>query len=494
LQEKGLMNTGAGKSSFAVLLFQDVAVIPMIAIMPLLALGEKHGGGVTEAAGHGAGTVESLPAWAQTLSVLGAVALVVVAGRYLVRPAFRIIARTRLREIFAAAALMLIIGIALLMAKVGLSPALGTFLAGVLLASSEYRHELESNIETFKGLLLGLFFITVGTSIDFWLVVTQPGLILGLLGGLILVKFTVLFVLGRLFKMGLDQNLLFAAALAQSGEFAFVLFSFATQDGVLGAEMAGELVAVVALSMALTPLLLLLNEKWIQPRFGTKEQDDRQPDTIDEVCPVIIVGFGRFGHIVGRLLSANGVNATVLDVDSDHVDLLRKLGLKVFYGDASRHDLLHSAGVEQAKLLVVAIDDEERTLRIVETARKNFPHLTIFARARGRAHAYELLEAGIDHVYRETLDTSLVMGVDVLRKLGFRSYQALRSARTFRRHDEKLLRELCLMRHDRKAYIDRARQAIQDLETILRDELAQAHDSGDGAWDVDSLRQELGRD
>jgi monovalent cation:proton antiporter-2 (CPA2) family protein len=492
LQEKGLMNTDAGKSSFAVLLFHDIAVIPMIAIMPLLALGEQHGEGVV--AEHGAGAVESLPAWAQTLSVLGAVALVVLAGRFLVRPVFHIIARTRLREIFTAAALMLIIGIALLMSKVGLSPALGTFLAGVLLASSEYRHELESNIETFKGLLLGLFFITVGTAIDFWLVITQPGLILGLLGTLIVVKLCVLFLLGRLFKMGLDQNLLFAASLAQGGEFAFVLFSFATQDGVIGVETANKLVAVVALSMALTPLLMLLNEKWLQPHFGTKEEAERQPDAIDRVCPVIIVGFGRFGHIVGRLLAANGINATVLDVDSDHVDLLRKLGLKVFYGDASRHDLLHSAGVEQAKLLVVAIDDEERTLRIVETAQKNFPHLTIFARARGRAHAYELLEAGVDHVYRETLDTSLVMGVDVLRELGIRSYHALRSARAFRRHDEELLREMCLMRHDRKAYIDRGRQAIQDLEGILRDELAQAHDSGDGAWDVDSLRQEIGGD
>jgi monovalent cation:proton antiporter-2 (CPA2) family protein len=485
LSEKGLVKTDAGQKAFGVLLFQDVSVIPLLAAMPLLATGV----GSAADAEHGGAWVDHLPAWAQTLAVLGAVALIVVLGRYLLRPAFRFIARARIPEVFTAASLLLVIGIALLMTRVGLSPALGTFLAGVVLAGSEYRHELESDIGPFKGLLLGLFFISVGASIDFALVRANPGLISGLVATLVVGKFVVLLALARGTKMGLDQSLLFAFVLAQGSEFAFVLLSFARQTGVVTDALASPLVAVVALSMGLTPLLMLLNDKLIRPRVGTKEKPEREMDTIEEDNPAIVAGFGRFGHIIGRFLVANGVGTTILDSDSDHVEFLRKLGVRAFYGDASRHDLLVSAGAEKAKLLILAIDDHEKMLRIVETVRKHFPHLRILARARGRPNAYDLLDAGVEHVYRETLDSSLRVGVDALRLLGYRAYQAHRAGHKFRQHDEASVRELAAMRHDRKAYFSRARESIRDAEKLMQTELQGAREV-DGAWDASALRRE----
>jgi CPA2 family monovalent cation:H+ antiporter-2 len=488
LAEKGLLRTGGGQSSFAVLLFQDIAVIPILAVLPLLAPpgAAAHGGG------HDETWVAGLPGWAETLVVLAAVLVIVLAGRYLLQPMFRFIARTGLRELFTAAALLLVIATATLMTKVGVSPALGTFLAGVVLARSEYRHELESDIEPFKGLLLGLFFISVGAAIDFGLVATRPAMIAGLMAALIVVKLLVLLVLGRVFKMSLDQNLLFAFSLAQGGEFAFVLLSFATRYGVVGESLAAMLIAVVALTMAATPLLMILNERLLQPRFGTREREERPADEIDEESPVIIAGFGSFGSIVGRLLLAKGVGTTVLDVDSDRVDLLRKLGLKVFYGDACRLDLLRAAGAEQAKLLVVALDSEEKCRELVATARRHFPRLTLLTRAPGRGAAYELLDSGIEHVFRDKLDSALRTGVEALRLLGFRGYQAHRAAQTFRRHDEAALRELAAMRHDRALYINTARQRIRDLEELLLSDLQDAGDTRDAGWDTESLRQEYG--
>ena len=488
LNEKGLMRTHGGQSSFSVLLFQDIAVIPMLAALPLLA-SPGHGPADDLAQHGGAGWVDTLPGWAQTLVVLGAVALIVAAGRFLVRPAFRFVASTRLREVFTAAALLLVIGIALLMTRVGVSPALGTFLAGVVLANSEYRHELESDIEPFKGLLLGLFFIAVGASIDFGLIGGRPGSIAGMVAGLMAVKLIVLAVLGRAFGLKLDQNLLFSFALAQGGEFAFVLFSFTTQHGILSPEYASPLVAVVALSMALTPLVLLLNEKLVQPRLGTREEPGREPDAIDEERPAIIAGFGRFGHIVGRFLTANGVGTTVLEVDSDRVDLLRRLGLEVYYGDASRYDLLCAAGAAEARLLILTLGPE-KNLELVETARKHFPHLTILARASDRPDAYDLFDAGVEHVYRETLDTSLRMGVDALRLLGVRGHQAHRAARTFRRHDEAYLRELAAVRHDERRYVDAARGRIRELEELILADHRDRDEKRDLGWDAESLRRE----
>jgi monovalent cation:proton antiporter-2 (CPA2) family protein len=491
LSEKQLMRTDAGQSSFAVLLFQDIAVIPMLALFPLLAVASvAHGAGGHAA--NGGSWVAGLPGWAQTLVVLAVVAAIVLAGRFLARHVFRFIAQTRLRETFTATALLLVIGIALLMSKVGLSPALGTFVAGVVLANNEYRHELESDIDPFKGLLLGLFFIAVGASIDFHLVGSEPVLIASIVCILIVVKFAVLFVLGRAFKMGLDQNVLFAFALAQSGEFGFVLFSFASQNGVISPEVTQLLMAVVALSMAVTPFLMLLNEKLVQPRFGTRECPESPPDDIDERNPVIIAGFGRFGNIVGRLLAANNIKATVLEYDSDHVEVLRKLGFEVFYGDASRLDLLRTAGADDARVIVLALDEPSKILEMAETVKKNFPHLKIVARANGRPEAYDLICAGVDHVYRDTLDTSLRMGIDVLRMLGLRGFHAYRSARMFRKHDEESVRELASMRHDKKAYFTAARQRIEDLEKILLSELEGEGTERDAGWDTETLREEFG--
>jgi voltage-gated potassium channel Kch len=338
-----------------------------------------------------------------------------------------------------------------------------------------------------------VFFIAVGASIDFGLIARQPGFIALLVSALVVTKWLVLLVLGRVFKMGLDQNLLFAFSLAQGGEFAFVLFSFSVQNGVVSAAVADPLIVVVAISMAITPLLLLINEKIIQPRAGTRRLPDREPDTIDEENPVIIAGFGSFGSIVERMLASNGVKTTVLEYDSDRVELLRKLGLKAYYGDASRHDLLHIAGAGKAKLLVLALDDHDKIVEMVRLSKKHFPNLTILARASGRNEAYELLDEGVEHVYRETLDTSLRMAVDALRALGQRAYHARRAAKTFRRHDEESVHELARMRHDRKAYISTARQRIQDLEQLLLSELSDEGESRDAGWDTESLRGEFGR-
>jgi monovalent cation:proton antiporter-2 (CPA2) family protein len=489
LHEKGLMKTDAGQSSFSVLLFQDVSVIPMLAALPLLAVNSLASDSGVE---HPA-PLEALPGWLQTIAVLAAVGLIILVGRFFVRPAFRLIARTRLREMFTAAALMLVVGIALLMDTVGLSPALGTFLAGVVLAGSEYRHQLEADIEPLKGLLLGLFFISVGSSLDFQQIATEPGTIGALVATLVTVKFVVLFLLGRFFcRMGLDQNFLFSFSLAQGSEFGFVLLSFAAQDAVLPLAITSSLVAAIAVSMSFTPLLLLINEKLIQPRSGTQETDLRDSDTVDEENPVIIAGFGRFGEIVGRFLRANGVGTTVLEYDSDHVELLRKLGLKVYYGDATNCDLLRMAGAEKARLLILSIDDHTKTLEIVASAREQFPNLTILARAAGRQEAYELLECGVKHVYRETLDTSLRMGRDALRQLGFRSFQAFRTAKTFRRHDEESVQDLAGMRHDEESYLSLARQRIHNLEEVLLGELKHRSSTRDVGWDTESLIQEFG--
>ncbi len=487
LAEKNLLKTDGGQSAFSVLLFQDMAVIPMLALLPLLAVAPLAGGDPS----HAPTWAESLPGWAQTLLVLGSVAVIVVAGRYGLRPVFRYIAKSHLREMFTVAALLLVVGIALLMSMVDLSPALGTFVAGVVLADSEYRHELEGDIEPFKGLLLGLFFIAVGASIDFALVAERPGTIAALVFALVAGKFLVLFVLGRVFRMGLDQNFLFAFSLAQGGEFAFVLFSFAQQNRVLPNEVVAPMMAVVALTMALTPVLMLVNDRFLVPRLGTREESARPPDEIDHRSRVIIAGFGRFGNIVGRFLRANGVRPVVLDLDPDNVEVLRKLGLQVFYGDATRLDLLRAAGCDKAALLVVALDDADKTQELIQTVRKHFPNLKLLVRADNRADAYELLDDGVEHVYRDTLDTSLRMGVDALRLLGERSFAAHRASLLFRRHDEDALRELVEHRHDRKTYLTYARQRIHDLEDIMAEEQTRGDEVRDVGWDSESMRKDF---
>lgn len=463
LNERGLMKTPGGEASFAVLLFQDIAIIPIIALMPLLAA-RPDGAAVTKTSGMMAG----LPAWEQTLAVVGAVALIVLGGRFLLRPFFRYIAGTRLREMFTATALFLVVGIALLMQKLGLSPALGTFIAGVVLAESEYRVQLEADIEPFKGLLLGLFFISVGASIDFALIARQPGTIALIVAGLLVLKFTVLLALSLPFGLKRAEGFLLAFALAQGGEFAFVLFAFATQNAVLPAEIANPLVASVALSMAAAPLLFTINEKLVRPLFQ-KCEPERPADEIDEHDnPVILAGFGRFGHIIGRILRGNGFGTTVLDHDADQVEMLGRFGMKSFYGDASRLDLLQAAGAGRAKLFVLAIDDEAKALEIIETVQREFPHLKILARATSRQHAYEIIRLGVNQVYRETLGSALDLSIAALRELGMEEQRARRVAEIFREHDEASVREMAHLPDDDEAYISIGRKHIENLERALQ--------------------------
>jgi monovalent cation:proton antiporter-2 (CPA2) family protein len=483
LQERGQLKTPAGQAAFAVLLFQDIAVIPILALLPLLAAA-KPAAADPAAAAHTASFIAHLPVWAQALAVLAAVAAVVFAGRHLVNPLFRALARTGIRELFTAAALLLVIGVSLVMQFVGLSAALGTFVAGVVLANSEYRHELEADIEPFKGLLLGLFFITVGAGVDFGLLRSQPGLIAGLVAALLAVKFAVLFTLSRVFKLATPAGLLFAFALAQGGEFAFVLLTFVVDHAVLTAAQAAPLTATVALTMALTPLLFVINEKLVQPRFARAAAPARAADTIDDADhPVIIAGFGRFGHVVGRFLRANGVGTTVLDLDAEQVEIVRRLGIKVFYGDATRLDLLHAAGAARAKLMVIAIDNESKAIELVDTARKHFPDLKIFARASGRVHAYEFQKRGVLTFYRETLGSSLDLGVDVLRSLGFRAHQAHRAAQLFKEHDERSVRDLAQFWEDDDVYFNEARRHIDAFDRMFAGDAAGQRAGADRGWE-----------
>ncbi|MDX2214100.1 MAG: monovalent cation:proton antiporter-2 (CPA2) family protein [Oculatellaceae cyanobacterium bins.114] len=499
LNEKGLTKTEGGQSAFSVLLFQDIAVIPILAFLPLLAMsvGESAYNSVKHAANSAIlvaveeSAQPALPPWQQALLVMIVVGGIIVGGRFLMRPVFRFIAATRLREIFTATALLLVIGIALAMQLVGLSPALGTFVAGVVLADNEYRHELESDIDPFKGLLLGLFFISVGASINFSLLIQQPLLILGLVVTLAIAKFAVLFILGRVFKLQLSQGFLLAFALAQGGEFAFVLFSFALQTRVLTPDLTAPLVAVVALSMMLTPLLMIINDKFVQPRFANLTPEREADEIDDNENPVIIAGFGRFGQIVGRLLLANGCKITVLDHNPTQIELLRRFEWKVFYGDASRLDLLHAAGAERARLLVIAIDERDAILEIVHLAHKHYPHLKILARAIDRRHAYELVRRGVDVIQRETFGSALDMGVEALKLLGVRSYKAHRAAQTFRHHDEEALHEIAMTEGDETVIAARSRQLAKDLEQLLQaDEEDFIHDV-DLAWDTTAIRKDV---
>jgi monovalent cation:proton antiporter-2 (CPA2) family protein len=491
LAEKGLLQTTGGQSAFSVLLFQDIIVIPMLAVMPLLSSGHVA---LTGEEHHAAETmISTLPGWARALAVLAAVLAIIGAGRYLLRPVLRIVAGTRMREVFTAAALLLVVGIALLMEQVGLSPALGTFLAGVVLANSEYKHELEANIDPFKGLLLGLFFISVGASIDFELIGAEPSTIIALTLAMITLKLVVLLGLSQLFRLPLDQALLFAFALPQVGEFSFVLLSFARQQGVLDSTFSDPLVAAVALSMAFTPILLVFNERVLQPRFGTKRVDEREPDMIEERNPVIIAGFGSFGSTIGRLLKSQGIGTTVLDHDSEQVELLRQMGLQVYYGDATRKDLLEIAGAAEAKLLVLDLDAVDTSLRIVKTVKKEWPHLAIYARAFEWRDSFALYEEGVDYVYREALDASLRMGGDVMRALGIRAYHAERAAQKFLKHDQESLRYLAdMQREGQETFISAARERIEALHALLAADVQDDDLERDEGWDPTTLIEDFG--
>jgi monovalent cation:proton antiporter-2 (CPA2) family protein len=482
LGEKGLLKSPGGQAAFSVLLFQDIAVIPTLAVLPLLATSSSS----AAAAGP--------PGWQQALLVLSAVAAIVVSGRFAVRPLFRFLASAGLREIFTAAALALVIGITLLMQAVGLSPALGTFLAGVVLAESEYRHELEADIEPFKGLLLGVFFIAVGASIDFRTIAAHPALIFGLVMAVMTVKALVLLTIGRLFGLDRRAGFLLALGLAEVGEFAFVLFSFATGAKVLPPDVVGPLVAVVALSMLLTPLVLMAYERLLVPRMLGPAAPEREADEIEaQDGAVVIAGYGRFGQIVGRLLRAHGVPTTVLDLDVEIVDVIRRIGFTVHYGDASRLDLLHAAGCEKARLFVLAVDDHEKAMEIGHTVRKHFPHLPLLVRARGRQEYYQMASAlQPQGIVRETHLSAVELGEQAMRLLGFRAHQVHRAGRAFVRHDqaavEKLTQLYASKEGDKAAYFAAARDALRETERLIREEAqGKFNREGDG-WDNESLR------
>lgn len=461
LQEKGLMQTEAGEKSFSVLLFQDIAVIPILILLPLLSL---EGGKPIEA-----GWLTGFSGWQRAVISACAIAVIVAAGRYASRHVFRFIALTNLREVFTAVSLASVVGIALLMEMIGLSSALGAFIAGVVLASSEYRRTLETDIEPFKGLLLGLFFISIGMGMDFGLLKMQIYNIGSLVAGLIALKLFVLNILGRSFGMRGAQNGVFSIALAQGGEFAFVLFQYAGGLNILSAEQSACLTLVVALSMAATPFLMIVNDRILQPRFMSR-LPVAQPDTITELNDVIIAGYGRFGQIIGRFLTAQNVRATILENDPDQIELLRKFGSRAYFGDASRLDLLRSAGASRAKLLVIAIDDADKILEIAKLARDHFPKLTVYARARNRRHAYELHKAGVKEYRRETFLSSLSMAQQVMNFLGHDAELMKQKADAFMQHDINTLRKSFEFFEKEPELISFARQASEELERILQND------------------------
>lgn len=457
LGERKLMSTPAGSAGFSILLFQDIAAIPMIALVPLL-------GGLVTHAGE--------PGWLRVAKLAAVLAALVIGGRFLVNPILRFIARTDLREIFTAFALLLVIAICVLMESVGLSMALGTFVAGVLLADSEYRHELISDLEPFKGLLLGLFFMAVGMSVDFGVLRAQPLLILALVAGLLAVKIALLYVLSKFFDIPRGQQLFFALLLSQGGEFAFVVFAAAVAAHVFAPETGALLVVVVTVSMVATPLLLLLHDKFVAPRLQGEKK--RRPDDHIEAQdnPIVIAGFGRFGQIIGRLLAANKIGVTVLDHDPDQIDLLRKFGFKVFYGDATRVDLLVAAGIEKAKALVIAIDNVDDSLALVDAVRLRLPQLTILARARNVTHYYELMKRGVTLIERETFAAALLLGEQTLRQVGFSEERAQRAAGIFGRHNLKTLLEVAPHFQDQQKVMSLTRQAREELEDMFESDAA----------------------
>ncbi|MDO5756254.1 MAG: monovalent cation:proton antiporter-2 (CPA2) family protein [Rhodobacterales bacterium] len=495
MSEKGLMQTTGGRSAFSVLLTQDIAVIPMLALLPLLAVrgavtarppevaGQSDPGLIDPATAHGDSAmslVAGLPGWGVTLVTLGAVGAVILTGVYLTRPVFRYIHTARLREMYTALALLIVCGISFVMYTVGLSPALGAFLAGVVLANSEFRHELESDIEPFKGLLLGLFFITVGAGINFGLLFGQPFLVLGLALAVIVMKGAVLYVLGLIFQLRGRNLWLFTLSLSQAGEFGFVLISFAKQQSVVPGEMTEMLLLIVAISMLITPLLFIIYD-WLSRRIEDAEEP-LEPDHVDEQARIIIVGIGRFGQVVNRLVRSSGYKTVVLDQNLAVIQRMRRFGVKGFFGDPTRPEMLHAAGLKEARVLVAALDDPDAAVRLVTFARRQRPDLHIIARARDRTQVFRLFQAGANDIVREMFDSSLRAGRYVLENMGLSEYEAAELQKTFYRHDRHSVRELAALWDPEKPtvenaeYIARARELETELETMLLSQLEESSD------------------
>lgn len=489
LSEKGLMRSPGGRSAFAVLLMQDIAVVPMLALIPLLALSpELAASAFGPAEAHGEEVprlIDGLPAWAAALATLGMVGAIVAAGHFLSGPVFRYVHGSHLPEMGTFIALVMVCGIAVLMTMVGLSPALGTFVAGVVLANSEFRHQIESDIKPFKGLLMGLFFMTVGVAIE-TRVLSENLLLIGAATlGLLAVKTAILFLLGTLSRLHHRDRWLFALSLAQAGEFGFLLVSMARSQGILPPAMAQTVLAVISLSMLLTPALFLLAEA-VARRFGAQSQPST-PDRIEEKGRVIIAGIGRFGQVVNRLVRTAGAETVVLDSDLATIETLRRFGTKGYFGDPSRPDLLEAAGLATADVLVVAVDGKEAALNIVRHARHVRPDIRIVARAYDRVHVYELYQAGADDIVRELFDSSIRAGRYVLESIGFTEYEAALMARTYFRMDRAAVKDLAQLWvpgqpvERNQAYIERAKQLDRDLETAIIADLEAARPSSEAA-------------
>lgn len=463
MQEKGLLHSLAGESTFSVLLFQDMAVIPILILIPFLAGGEA-------VSAHGDSLIADFPVALRTVIIIAAIAGIVVGGRYLSHYAFSYIARANMREVFTATSLLLVVGITLAMNALGLSPALGAFIAGVMLASSEYKHTIETDIEPFKGLLLGLFFISIGMGMNFSLVMKAPWQIASGVLVLTSIKIFVLWASGRYFGLRDGALAIFTLMLAQGGEFAFVLFQLMTDVRLLNADASAQLTMIVVFSMVLSPLLLIMGDRFIIPRFMSILPQFQTENMPQQQHRVILIGYGRFGQIIGRFLHAQDINITILEKDPDQIELLRRFGLgdKVFFGDASRLELLKKAGADKAGLLVIAIDDADTALEIAQLAKTEFPRMKIYARARNRRHAYELHKAGVEMFRRETFDSALYMAGEVLKFLGGRAYDVRRQSIRFLKHDEKTLHESFAFFQKEPELISFARQARKELENILQ--------------------------
>lgn len=464
MRDKGMNRSESGQLGFSVLLFQDLAVIPALALVPLLA-----------------GNSDEHLDWMKVGMKVLAFAGMLLGGRYLLRPLFRFIAASGVREVFTAAALLLVLGSALFMDALGFSMALGTFIAGVLLAESEYRHELESAIEPFKGLLLGLFFISVGMALNLGVLYTHILWVVMSVAVLVAVKMLVLYVLSRIYGLRNSERLQFSGVLSQGGEFAFVLFSTASSQRLFHDDQMALLLVTVTLSMMTTPLVMKGIDKLLARQFNSPDETDEKPYVEDDQPQVIIVGFGRFGQVIGRLLMANKMRITVLERDISAVNLMRRYGYKVYYGDATQVDLLRAAGAEAAKSIVITCNDPEDTMKIVHLCQQNFPQLEILARARGRVEAHELLQAGVKQFSRETFSSALELGRKTLMSLGMHPHQAQRAQLHFRRLDMRMLRELMPV-HTDNAQISRAREARRELEEIFQREMQQERRQLDG-WD-----------
>ncbi|MDR9825917.1 glutathione-regulated potassium-efflux system protein KefB [Vibrio sp. FNV 38] len=452
IEEQELSAKEAGQSGFAVLLFQDIAVIPMLALLPLLA-GNTSGN------------------WLDALWMIGGVFALVIGGHFLLRPLFRYVVLSGVKELFTVAALLLVVGIALAMQKLGLSMALGTFLAGVLLAESEYRHELESAIAPFKGLLLGLFFIAVGMAVNLGLLIEMPLQVLLCVFLLVAIKALILYGLARLSRVSSKARSKMAVILSQGGEFAFVIFTAASVQGLLNAELTAFLLLVVSLSMVTTPIALMAQSYWYSKRLNIGADDEDRPSVVNKQPRVIIAGFGRFGQVVGRLMYANKIKITVLESDASQIQLLRRFGYKVFYGDATQLDLLRAAGAETAEAMIVCTDSPDEILQVVELCQHHFPKLKLLARARSRVEAYQLLNAGVTGYSRETFMSALDLGRQTLIELGMHPYQAKRAEAHFRKLDNAMLKELLPQHKDEHQLALRAKEARKELEEIFSREM-----------------------